>query len=67
LLIGVGLLKIHIMKMEINEILKLVEEKLIEQKKKIAVLSDFDDMYELGTLKGIREVYRLIKNLKIDK
>jgi len=67
LLIGVGSLKIHIMKMEIDEILKLVEEKIIEQKKKIAVLPDSDDMYELGTLKGIREVYRLIKNLKINK
>ena len=55
------------MKMEIDEILKLVEEKIIEQKKKIAVLPDSDDMYELCTLKGIREVYRLIKNLKINK
>ena len=55
------------MKMEIDEILKLVEEKIIEQKKKIAVLPDSDDMYELGTLKGIRELYRLIKNLKINK
>ena len=55
------------MKMEVDEILKLVEEKLIEQKKKIAILPDAEDMYELGTFKGMREIYRLIKNLKIDK
>ena len=52
------------MKMELDDILKLVEQKLMEQKKKIAVLPDAEDMYELGTLKGMREIYRLIKNLK---
>ena len=55
------------MKMELDDILKLVEEKLMEQKKKIAVLPDAEDMYELGTFKGMREIYRLIKNLKINK
>lgn len=51
------------MKMEVNDILKLVEQKLIEQKNKIAVLPDAEDMYELGTFKGMREIYRLVKSL----
>jgi len=55
------------MKMELDDILKLVEQKLMEQKKKIAVLPDAEDMYELATFKGMREIYRLIKNLKINK
>lgn len=55
------------MKMEVDDILKLVEEKLKEQKNKITILPDAEDMYELGTFKGMREIYRLIKNLKINK
>jgi hypothetical protein len=55
------------MKMEIDDILKLVEERLMKQKKVISVLPDAEDMYELGTFKGMREIYRLIKNLKINK
>ena len=51
------------MKMEIDDILKLVEQKLIEQKKKISILPDAEDMYELGTFKGMREIYRLVKSL----
>lgn len=51
------------MKREVNDILKLVEQKLKEQKHKIATLPNIDDMYELGTFKGMREIYRLIKNL----
>lgn len=46
-----------------DKILKAIESKLQEQKYKISRLPDADDMYELGTFKGMREIYRLIKNL----
>ena len=52
------------MDMEIDEILKIVKEKLLEQKKKISVLPEATDMYELGTFKGMREIYKIIKELK---
>ena len=51
------------MAMEIDEILKIVKEKLVEQKKKIQ-LEPTPDMYEIGTFKGMREIYRIIKDLK---
>ena len=46
-----------------DKILKAIESKLQEQKHKISRLPDVDDMYELGTLKGMREIYRLVKSL----
>ena len=49
---------------KINKILNEVKSKLKDQKHKISHLPDADDMYELGTFKGMREIYRLIKDLE---
>lgn len=47
-----------------DKILKEIKSKIEEQKNKISHLPDADDMYELGTFKGMREIYRLIKDLE---
>jgi len=47
-----------------DKILNEIKSKLEEQQHKISHLPDANDMYELGTFKGMREIYRLIKGLE---
>lgn len=47
-----------------DKILNEIKSKLEEQQHKISHLPDANDMYELGIFKGMREIYRLIKDLR---